>query len=144
MSVWKSASLISPSKMIFWEVISSIRHSVPSPDETPRSSSKIVRCASYFQLSSQLVFHLVMKHCVWCLTYRAFSITWPASMQIYGNKRNHLHKKRVQLPQDWLEHQHGRRFIACFGTPIWPPWSHVKTLYCIIPRITFTCYSKGI
>ena len=43
---------------------------------------------------------------------RAFSLTWPASIQIYGNKRNCLHKKRVQLPQDWFEHRHDRRFIA--------------------------------
>ena len=50
--------------------------------------------------------------------YRVFSLTWPASMQIYWNKRKRLHKKRVQLPEDW------------FGTPIWPPWRHVKTLYC--------------
>ena len=49
--------------------------------------------------------------------YRVFSLTWPASMQIYWNKRKRLHKKRVQLPEDW------------FGTPIWPPWRHVKTLY---------------
>ena len=33
------------------------------------------------------------------------------------NKRNFLHKKRVQLPQD------------LFKTPIWPPWRHVNTLY---------------
>ena len=46
--------------------------------------------------------------------YRAYSLTWPASMQIYGNKRKFLHKKRVQLPQD------------LFGAPIWPPWRHVK------------------
>ena len=39
-----------------------------------------------------------------------FSLTWPASMQIYWNKRKRLHKKRVQLPQDW------------FGTPTWPPF----------------------
>ena len=26
-----------------------------------------------------------------------FSLTWPASMQIYWNKRKRLHKKRVQL-----------------------------------------------
>ena len=32
--------------------------------------------------------------------YRVFSLTWPASMQIYWNKRKRLHKKRVQLPQD--------------------------------------------
>ena len=49
--------------------------------------------------------------------YRVFSLTWPAYMQIYWNKRKSLHKKRVQLPEDW------------FGTPIWPPWRHVKTLY---------------
>ena len=47
MSVWKSdekllifASLISPSKIILFEITSSIRHSVSSPDETPCSSSK--------------------------------------------------------------------------------------------------------
>ena len=36
-----------------WEVLSSIRHSVSSPNETARSSSKTLRCASYFQLSSR-------------------------------------------------------------------------------------------
>ena len=35
---------------------------------------------------------------------RAFSLTWPASMLIYWNK-----KKRVKLPEDW------------FGTLTWPP-----------------------
>ena len=35
-------------------------------------------------------------------------------MQIYWSKRKRLHKKRVQLPEDW------------FGTPTWPPWRHVK------------------
>ena len=41
---------------------------------------------------------------------RVFSLTWPASMQISWNKRKRLHKKRVQLPEDW------------FGTPTWPPF----------------------
>ena len=50
MSVWKSdekllsfASLISPSKIInfVWEVISSIRHSVSSPNETPQTARRI-------------------------------------------------------------------------------------------------------
>ena len=27
--------------------------------------------------------------------YRVFSLTWPAYMQIYWNKRKRLHKKRV-------------------------------------------------
>ena len=44
--------------------------------------------------------------------YRAFSLTWPVSMLINWNKRNYLHEKRVQLPEDFLVHQHGRRFIV--------------------------------
>ena len=31
-------------------------------------------------------------------TNRVFSLTWPAPMQIYWNKRERLHKKRVQCP----------------------------------------------
>ena len=53
-------------------------------------------------------------------TYRVFSLTWPASMQIYWNKRKRLHKKRVQLPQDWFGTPTWPPF-HCFGTPIWPP-----------------------
>ena len=49
-------------------------------------------------------------------------------MQIYRNKRKRLHKKRVQLPQDWFGTPTWPPFY-CFGTPIWPPWRHVKTLY---------------
>ena len=60
--------------------------------------------------------------------YRVFSLTWPAPMQIYRNKRKLLHKKRVQLPEDWFGTPTWPPF-HCFGTPIWPPWRHVKTLY---------------
>ena len=46
-------------------------------------------------------------------TYRAFSLTWPAAMQIYWNKlRTLLHKKRKENSHRiGLGHQHGRRFI---------------------------------
>ena len=73
--------------------------------------------------------------------YRVFSLTWPASMQIYGNKRKRLHKKRVQLPQDWFRTPTWLPF-HCFGTPIWLPWRHMKTLYnnfCALTIITATC-----
>ena len=60
--------------------------------------------------------------------YRVFSLTWPASMLIYWNKRKRLHKKKVQLPEDWFGTPTWPPF-HCFGTPIWPPWRHVKTLY---------------
>ena len=49
-------------------------------------------------------------------------------MQIYWNRRNRLHKKRVQLPQDWLGTLTWPPF-HWFGTSIWPSWRHVKTLY---------------
>ena len=45
-----------------------------------------------------------------------FSLTWPASMLIYWNKRKYLQEKRVQLPEDLL------------ATPTWPLLRHVKTL----------------
>ena len=60
--------------------------------------------------------------------YRAFSLTCPASMQIHWKKRKFLHKKRVQLPQDWFETPTWPPF-HCFVTPIWPQWRHEKTLY---------------
>ena len=60
--------------------------------------------------------------------YKVFSLTWTASTQIYWNKRKCLHKKRVQLPEDWFGTPTWPPF-HCFGTPIWPPWCHVKTIY---------------
>ena len=64
-------------------------------------------------------------------SYRAFSLTWPAHMQIYWNKRKCLHKKRVQLPEDWFGTPTRPPFY-CFGTTIWLPWRHVKTLYTFV------------
>ena len=52
--------------------------------------------------------------------YRAFSLTWQASMQIYRDKRRLLHKKRIQLRKDFLGTPTWPPF-HCFGTPIWPP-----------------------
>ena len=51
-------------------------------------------------------------------------------MQIYWNKRKRflIHKKRVQLPQDLFGTTTWPLF-HCFGTQIWPPWRHVKTLF---------------
>ena len=46
------------------------------------------------------------------LRYGAFSLTWPASMLIYWNKRKFLRKKIVQFPQVVLVHQHGGRIIV--------------------------------
>ena len=62
------------------------------------------------------------------ISYSESSLTCSASMQIYWNERKRLHEKRVQLPQDWFGTQTLPPF-HCFGTPIWPPWRHVKTLY---------------
>ena len=53
-----------------WEEISNIRHSISSPDETPRSSSKILRYASYFQLSSRcFIWWWNTASHVWYITY---------------------------------------------------------------------------
>ena len=51
---------------------------------------------------------------------------------IYANllekKESVCVRKEFNSHRTGLGHQHGRR-LNCFGTPIWPPWRHVKTLY---------------
>ena len=42
---------------------------------------------------------------------KSFSVTWSAALQIAWNKWKFLHVKRVQFPQDFFVHKHGRRFI---------------------------------
>ena len=85
MSVWKSdETLLSICILNFsfkndfvWEEISNIRHSVSSPDETPRSSSKILRCASYFQLSSRcFIWWWNTASHVWYITSQCLDIWW--------------------------------------------------------------------
>ena len=56
---------------------------------------------------------------------RAFSLSWPASMQIYWNKRNRLHKKRVQLPQDLVWNTNMAAVTSC-----------AETLYSDVARFT--------
>ena len=43
--------------------------------------------------------------------YRAFSITWPASMQIYGTKESVYIGKGINPHRIGLEHQYGRRDV---------------------------------
>jgi len=65
-----------------------------------------------------------------CKRNRAFSVTWPAAMQVYWNERKCLHMKRVQLSQsqEWFGASTWPPF-HCLRTPIWLLWGHVKTLY---------------
>ena len=49
-------------------------------------------------------------------------------MQIYWNKRERLHKKRVQLPKDFL------------GTPTWPPFHCFGTIVTAIYRVLFLSF----
>ena len=55
------------------------------------------------------------KYCKRFSLYRAFSLTWPASMQIYqiyGNKESVYIGKEFNSHRIGLGHQHGRRFIV--------------------------------
>ena len=52
-----------------------------------------------YQKSNEWDFWYKNDECV----YKAFALTWPASIQIYWNKRKRLHKKRVHLPLDLCE-----------------------------------------
>ena len=52
--------------------------------------------------------------------YRAFSLTWPASLQICWDKRELVRAKRIQLPRERFGTATWPLF-HCFRTPIWPP-----------------------
>ena len=52
-----------------WEVISNTRHSVSSQYQKPLSSSKILRYASYFQLSSRCLICVIHVSRVWYITW---------------------------------------------------------------------------
>ena len=60
------------------------------------------------------------------LEVRKLLIVCQVSTPINWNKRKRLHKKRVQLPQDWFGTQTWPPFNF-FGTPRPRPWRHVKT-----------------
>ena len=66
----------------------------------------------FFSLGTEKV-----EKCKVCVN-SVLSLTWPASTQIYWNKKKRLHKER--LPQDWFGTQTWPPF-HCFGTQIWPP-----------------------
>ena len=56
---------------------------------------------------------------------RAFSLTWPAYMQIFWNKRKRLHKKKeFNVPRIGLGHQYGRRDVM---------WKHYIAMLRILP-----------
>ena len=57
---------------------------------------------------------------------REFSRTWPASLQMYWNKRKLLLTKRIQFQPH--SHLHGCHFKYCFGTPVRPTWRPMKAL----------------
>ena len=111
MSVWKSDEKLlsicirnfSFKNDFVWEEISNIRHSVSSPDETPRSSSKILRCASYFQLSSRCFI------CWWNTASHVWYITWTIMnipCYVYVNDANnygvHYYSKHFEHIFDFL------------------------------------------
>ena len=48
--------------------------------------------------------------------YRAFSLTWPGTMQIYRNERKVLPKKRLNSRRIGLQHQDDRRYILIWET----------------------------
>ena len=76
--------------------------------------------------------------------YRAFSLTWLASMQVYWNKRKRLIKKRVQLPRIGLEHQHGRRDVMWLDIAQKPQDMRTRALASVscIPAFRFSKWRR--
>ena len=104
-----------------------IRHMWSSTIETGLSATSL----SCTLIQGSVIFHATRVSSF--VIYKAFSFTWPTSKPIYWNKRKHLDKNRVQLTVDLFGTQWNGSHV-CFGTPIWPRWRHVKTLYWLFWR----------
>ena len=127
MSAWKSdEKLLSICILNFsfkndfvWEEISNIRHSVSSPDETPRSSSKILRCVSYFQLSSRcFIWWWNTASHVWYITYGMYTVganikremaLSPNDEEVASSKKHTQFKTRVHKSYP-ISDQNGRNW----------------------------------
>ena len=62
------------------------------------------------------------------MTIECFHSLGQLLWKFIGTKERVCIRKKFNSHRIGLGHQHGRH---CFGTPIWPPWHHVKTLYYI-------------
>ena len=128
-SVWASTYPTSAKRILILQKKSSRIASKKSFDE---NICDYWSSMTYICFKFEILFIFKANH-VYCLTpilsnCRAYSLTWPESMQIYGNKRNFTLKKRVQLQQELFETPTWPPFHY-FERPIWPPWRPVNTLF---------------
>ena len=66
---------------------------------------------------------------------RALSLTWPASMQIYWNKRKRLHKKKeFNVHRIGLGHQYGHRDVM---------WKHSIAMLRVLPPTNQICLATN-
>ena len=86
-----------------------------SIQEVSKSLCPVLSCTHFFKAPASCYVGNCGRSAL--LSFRAFSLTWPSAMQI-------------QLPQHW------------FGTPIWPPWRHMKTLSLTWPRAIQIYWNK--
>ena len=148
MSVWKSdEKLLSICILNFsfkndfvWEEISNIRHSVSSPDETPRSSSKILRCASYFQLSSRcFIWWWNTASHVWYITSK---IRIDAEVRrILMNCKN-FHQKELKTKHDWRDMKPCANGRNIFGQQL--PRGRCVRFHNLLPVVACCCVLLGV
>ena len=148
MSVWKSdETLLSICILNFsfkndfvWEEISNIRHSVSSPDETPRSSSKILRCASYFQLSSRcFIWWWNTASHVWYITSRIQQRKCSHVEAIFASISSELGiikrlERRLNQPMKLDRFSFLQRFSLPSPVKRWFHWSNAVT-WCVTWKI---------
>ena len=73
-------------------------------------------------------FSFKISHRFWLAPIPEQALCILSALTIFGRCRQYTIDLKVQLPLDWIRTP-TRPPLYCFGTPIWPPWCHVKTLY---------------
>ena len=66
----------------------------------------------HFAFSLAFIMRLAANSEMAYFSNRSFSFTWPASIQIYWNKRKFYIRKEFNSHRIGLVHQHDRRFIV--------------------------------
>ena len=110
----------------FWGEVSSIRHYVSSPDETPRSSSKILCCARVVFSTLFSVFHLVMKHCVSCLIYYRGTVRCVTRRAFFS--MSSLNPPKFSFIINVVKWKNARK-AHCLWRTIWRTFSRTEQYY---------------
>ena len=132
-----------------WEDISNTRDNVSSAIKTPRISSKILSCESYFLLSSRC-FDMPLKHCLSCLIYYIQSLFLTSLTAVCFLFLVTYHRLGLGCKPSYMSDQNRRKSLEAdyFDRPLKPcareaPFNFPETTAVVAFRNFVRVWNKG-